>query len=207
MLNQDKSALPPSSCITIGDVMTYWDHTQAAAPFLFAPENNAVLTYGQLAIEARHLLAWFDEQGISKRGHVCIVQGRSTYKWSFPKGHCKDRETPFQCASRETREETGIQIPWQTHRPVKLSVGSYYVIFVETQFPSIVFDANEIVQVDWVSIEKLRVLRVNIDINSFLKKISLKSTDTVWSLIQRICSGYGFTQRCQPCFQEEQCVV
>ena len=144
---------------------------------------------------------------ISKRGHVCIVQGRSTYKWSFPKGHCKDRETPFQCASRETREETGIQIPWQTHRPVKLSVGSYYVIFVETQFPSIVFDANEIVQVDWVSIEKLRVLRVNIDINSFLKKISSKSTDTVWSLIHRRCSGYGFTQRCQPCFQEEQCVV
>lgn len=80
MLNQDKSALPPSSCITIGDVMTYWDHTQAAAPFLFAPENNAVLTYGQLAIEARHLLAWFDEQGISKRGHVGLFMhnGRQT---------------------------------------------------------------------------------------------------------------------------------
>ncbi len=80
MLDQEKLRLPPNSCMTIGDVMTYWGRQQAAAPFLFAPENNAVLTYGQLALEARHLFTWFNEQGISKHGHVGLFMhnGRQT---------------------------------------------------------------------------------------------------------------------------------
>ena len=62
--------LPPSSCLTIGDVMTYWHQQQAEHPFLYAPETEAVLTYGELAQEAKHLSTWFDEQGVSARGHV-----------------------------------------------------------------------------------------------------------------------------------------
>ena len=74
------STLPPSSCLTIGDVMTYWHQQQAEHPFLYAPETEAVLTYGELAQEAQHLSTWFDEQGVSARGHVGLFMhnGRQT---------------------------------------------------------------------------------------------------------------------------------
>lgn len=74
------STLPPSSCLTIGDVMTYWHQQQAEHPFLYAPETEAVLTYGELAQEAQHLCTWFDEQGVSARGHVGLFMhnGRQT---------------------------------------------------------------------------------------------------------------------------------
>ena len=80
MLDHMNSTLPPSSCLTIGDVMTYWHQQQAEHPFLYAPETDAVLTYGELAQEAQHLFTWFDEQGISAHGHVGLFMhnGRQT---------------------------------------------------------------------------------------------------------------------------------
>ena len=74
------STLPPSSCLTIGDVMTYWHQQQAEHPFLYAPETDAVVSYGELAQEAQHLSTWFDEQGVSARGHVGLFMhnGRQT---------------------------------------------------------------------------------------------------------------------------------
>ena len=141
---------------------------------------------------------------ISNSGTICLVQGRSTFKWSFPKGHCKQGESPFQCASRETLEETGIKIPWQTYRPVKLAVGSYYIIFVESEFPSIVYDLNEIVQVKWVPISEMKSMRVNIDINSFLRRLcKCDEKEPLWQLINRRCNGYGYMQRSQDCYQIE----
>jgi 8-oxo-dGTP pyrophosphatase MutT (NUDIX family) len=141
---------------------------------------------------------------ISNSGAICIVQGRSTYKWSFPKGHCKQGESPFQCASRETLEETGIKIPWQTYRPVKLAVGSYYIIFVENEFAPIVYDLQEIVQVKWVPISEMKSMRVNIDINSFIRRLSkIDGTEPLWQLINRRCNGYGHMQRSQDCYQIE----
>jgi len=74
------STLPPSSCLTIGDVMTYWHQQQAEHPFLYAPETDAVVSYGELAQEAQHLSTWFDEQGVSAQGHVGLFMhnGRQT---------------------------------------------------------------------------------------------------------------------------------
>ena len=74
------STLPPSSCLTIGDVMTYWHQQQAEHPFLYAPETDAVVSYGELAQEAQHLCTWFDEQGVSAQGHVGLFMhnGRQT---------------------------------------------------------------------------------------------------------------------------------
>ena len=141
---------------------------------------------------------------ISNHGTICLVQGRSTYKWSFPKGHCKQGESPFQCASRETLEETGIKIPWQTYRPVKLTVGSYYIIFVESEFAPIVYDLNEIVQVKWVRINEMKSMRVNIDINSFIRRLNKNDgTEPLWQLIERRCNGNGHMQRSQDCYQIE----
>ena len=80
MLEQMTSTLPPSSCLTIGDVMTYWHQQQAEHPFLYAPETEAVVTYGELAQEAQHLSTWLDEQGVSAHGHVGLFMhnGRQT---------------------------------------------------------------------------------------------------------------------------------
>ena len=138
---------------------------------------------------------------ISRRGTICVVQGNSTKKWSFPKGHCNPGESPFQCARRETSEETGIQIPWQTHRPIKLSVGWYYVIFVLGEFECTVYDTNEITRVEWVFIKELEHMRVNIDINAFLRRLKLENVrDPLWRLIERRCTGHGFMQECQTCY-------
>lgn len=143
---------------------------------------------------------------ISNSGTICLVQGRSTHKWSFPKGHCKKGETPFQCASRETLEETGIKIPWQTYRPIKLAVGSYYIIFVQHEFPSVVYDLNEIVQVKWFPISSMKNMRVNVDVNSFLRRLEKNNNDEpLWQLVNRRCSGHGYTQRIQECYQIELC--
>ena len=141
---------------------------------------------------------------ISNSGTICLVQGRSTYKWSFPKGHCNKGESPFQCASRETLEETGIKIPWQTYRPVKLTVGSYYIIFVQHEFPSIVYDLNEIVQVKWVPVSLIKTMRVNVDVNAFLRQlVKENSNEPLWQLVNRRCNGHGHSQRSQDCYQIE----
>lgn len=58
----------------------HWSSMQADKVFLYAPENQATLTYGQLAIEAHHFSAWLREQGISSHGHVGLYMqnGRQT---------------------------------------------------------------------------------------------------------------------------------
>lgn len=58
----------------------HWSSMQADKVFLYAPENQATLTYGQLAIEAHHFSAWLIEQGISAHGHVGLYMqnGRQT---------------------------------------------------------------------------------------------------------------------------------
>jgi long-chain acyl-CoA synthetase len=53
---------------------------QADKVFLYAPENQATLSYGQLAKEAHHFSTWLDEQGVSAHGHVGLYMqnGRQT---------------------------------------------------------------------------------------------------------------------------------
>jgi long-chain acyl-CoA synthetase len=48
--------------------------------FLYAPENGATLTYGQLSKEAQYFSTWLEEQKISAHGHVGLYMhnGRQT---------------------------------------------------------------------------------------------------------------------------------
>lgn len=138
---------------------------------------------------------------VSPRGAICLVQGRKTLKWSFPKGHPNKGETPFQCAARETYEETGIQIPWQTFRPFKLHSGYYYILFVDQEYEFQKRDEYEIINAGWFLLEDIMNLRVNIDISAFLKRMNsiLEETVTVWRLLKQRCKGFGFSQRSQRC--------
>ncbi|MBU3594251.1 AMP-binding protein [Polynucleobacter sp. 71A-WALBACH] len=69
-----------ASCQNIGEVMSHWSREQASKPFLFAPENDVVLTYGQLAQEAHHFAGWLETQGVSGGGHIGLYMqnGRQT---------------------------------------------------------------------------------------------------------------------------------
>ena len=142
---------------------------------------------------------------VSPEGRICVVQGRSTGKWSFPKGHPNAGETAFQCAQRETEEETGIRIPWQTRRPILLAVGYYYMILTHEEYTIGEYDAREITQCRWVSLDELRKMRVNVDISAFLKKISTPQPDSpVWGLLLRRCKGHGFWQPSQRCIHSSR---
>ncbi|MFF3070055.1 NUDIX domain-containing protein [Kitasatospora sp. NPDC057904] len=45
------------------------------------------------------------------RGRVLLVKASYRLEWSFPGGIRDRRESPAECAARELREETGLQLP------------------------------------------------------------------------------------------------
>lgn len=59
---------------------------------------------------------------IDARGRVLLVQGLGG-KWSFPKGRRKEKETSYEGAIREAREEAGIELKG---RPVNVKLGLRY---------------------------------------------------------------------------------
>ena len=69
-----------TSCQSLGEVLLHWSSVQEGKVFLYAPENQATLSYGQLATEAHYFSKWLEEQGISAQGHVGLYMqnGRQT---------------------------------------------------------------------------------------------------------------------------------
>lgn len=100
---------------------------------------------------------------------ILLVKGRRTHKWSFPKGHRIGCESYLKCALRETLEETGVdlsgQIPVAYH---KLSVGEYFFFEVAEELETHIRDAREVMETSWVSIENMRSMKCNVDVNKFL---------------------------------------
>ena len=50
---------------------------------------------------------------IVKQGHLLLLKRKSVHgagSWSTPGGHLEFGESPEDCATRETREETGVEI-------------------------------------------------------------------------------------------------
>jgi hypothetical protein len=101
-----------------------------------------------------------------------LVQGRYTGKWSFPKGHSNEGETPLNCALREVAEETGID---KLPHPIEyksLGYGSYYVFNLKDQPPLIPRDTKEIMNTKWVTLEEMETMEVNADVSLFRKNMS-----------------------------------
>lgn len=104
---------------------------------------------------------------ISPTKKVLCVKGRSSGKWSFPKGHRNPEESPSQCARRELWEETGLEAPTLCQRVLPLSTGLYYVYATpETQCDP--QDTAEVSEVGWFSLSELAFLNKNLDMNTFL---------------------------------------
>ena len=103
-----------------------------------------------------------------------LVRGRSSKKWSFPKGHMEGKESALECALRELLEETGVSLNGKTYvDTVKLSRNSegknseYFLFRVESEIIAVVNDMNEIIDVGWFSVDEMRYMYCNIDVTNF----------------------------------------
>ncbi len=106
---------------------------------------------------------------VSDQQKVLVVKGRESGKWSFPKGHPKKGESGFECARRETLEETGLELSNEFERVLLLATGAYYLVR-SSECDCSTQDAEEVEEIAWKSFDELRRARVNIDINTFLRQ-------------------------------------
>jgi len=114
---------------------------------------------------------------VSPDNRYLLVRGRLTGKWSFPKGHIETGETPYMCAVRELREETGISVGNMkpTVGPVLLKAGYYFVFRPKNQLKPMILDKKEVTDVRWLSMSEIAQLPSNVDITEFLHKNGVKT--------------------------------
>ena len=72
-------------------------------------ENREQMAQEVLRLTARELDRTTDSAGAIVFRNNTVLMIRVGSRWSFPKGHVEPGETLAQAASRETREETGIE--------------------------------------------------------------------------------------------------
>ncbi len=108
----------------------------------------------------------------SPRNAVLLVRGRTSGKWSFPKGHAYTDETPLACARRETYEETGLKTsPFCANR-IHLSKGTYFIYNVSQEPAANPRDTNEVSAAKWISIDEIPQYPCNVDVNNFYRRIN-----------------------------------
>jgi 8-oxo-dGTP pyrophosphatase MutT (NUDIX family) len=100
----------------------------------------------------------------------CLVQGQRTGKWSFPKGHIKENETPLECVARETAEETGIDVLPSPLHEVRLRAGVYYAFEVPMELGLNPRDLTEIERGGWFTLQEMAVMNLNIDASTFVRR-------------------------------------
>jgi len=114
---------------------------------------------------------------ISPSNTFLIVRGRKSNKWSFPKGHKHRGETYIDCAVRETREESGLDledmVPFAYQR---LSVGEYYFYDIPEEYPLSINDNREITEAKWMTLDEMRTSSCNVDVNNFLNRLRRNSS-------------------------------
>jgi len=101
--------------------------------------------------------------------HYALVQGHCHKKWSFPKGHLQDNETPYTCALREITEETGITFLPLPITSLQIGFGYYYIFEVEEEYPLQPKDKEEIMATKWVSIQDMLTMEVNSDVSHYIR--------------------------------------
>jgi len=100
---------------------------------------------------------------------VLVIRGRKSGKWSFPKGHSEQDESELDAAIRETKEETGLLLNTWYQQSVQLATGLYFIYKYKEQ-PCTPIDTTEVTETRWVTMDALKKMNVNVDINTFLRK-------------------------------------
>jgi len=99
-----------------------------------------------------------------------LVKGKYAGKWSFPKGHIEKGETQLQCAIRETKEETGIDLNGIQPENKKIRYRRYFIFTLSSIPETKIIDTNEIEQIRWMTIEEMQNIHGNGDVKFFIKK-------------------------------------
>jgi 8-oxo-dGTP pyrophosphatase MutT (NUDIX family) len=106
--------------------------------------------------------------------NILLVRGRRSQIWSFPKGHLKANETQLGCASRELKEESGIDLHASIQQGIAHELGFYkfyagsYFLFAFDEKPILgTNDSWEIDTAEWVPLSDLFRLNVNVDVSWF----------------------------------------
>lgn len=88
-------------------------------------------------------------------------------KWSLPKGQLERGETLYECASREIREETGIDISIEecNQHIVLDNMRFYFVDASELSYELKPENSEEISEVKWVTQQELLLMKDQADIN------------------------------------------
>ena len=131
----------------------------------------------------------------SPRNAVLLVRGRTSGKWSFPKGHAYTDEAPIQCARRETFEETGLMPSSFSNSRIHLSKGTYFLYNVTTESTAHPRDTNEVSAAQWIPIDDIPKYSCNVDVNTFYRR----NNNTYYPKAQ---SNTAFPSRCHlppPC--------
>jgi 8-oxo-dGTP pyrophosphatase MutT (NUDIX family) len=116
---------------------------------------------------------------VNEKGEVLLVRQRLGKKWSFPKGHREGQETCLECARREVREESGIEVPEMYVSFHTLKAGAYFIFpLVSSNVNLCIKDLKEIDEVKWVPLKDLSSYDTNIDVSIFrtLTKYHLTSS-------------------------------
>jgi 8-oxo-dGTP pyrophosphatase MutT (NUDIX family) len=106
----------------------------------------------------------------SPEGKYLLVQGRLSEKWSFPKGHIEEGETPLECVCREIKEETGLSNLPNPMRCIPLRCGTYY-LFWTPEVRVLPRDDKEIMNIGWFSVDEIRALKMNVDANMYFREL------------------------------------
>lgn len=98
-----------------------------------------------------------------------LVQGRYTSKWSFPKGHANEGETPLECTKREIAEETGLDNLPKPLNYMKMGYGGYYIFDFKEEPVLKPRDEKEIMDTKWVLFDEMEKMSLNADVSLFRK--------------------------------------
>jgi len=145
---------------------------------LTLPSNNYVMNpFQSLSLRGQHKPYRSRVYGgilyVQKNNHIeyAIVQGRYTEKWSFPKGHSNEGETPMECTLREIAEEVGIDILPTPIEYLRIGHGSYYIFPLEEKIELNPRDKNEIINTKWATIDEMEKLSLNVDVSKYVKRL------------------------------------
>jgi len=93
-----------------------------------------------------------------------LVKSNTNKKWSFPKGRIEPEEEYNECAFREFREETGIDLEKEDIYLIRTKViGDTMYFYYKAHDPSLIerefsLDEKEIIEANWFSLEEMREL-------------------------------------------------